>query len=221
MNARAWTRPKPGHTPEENEDVWVVAPGPAGALRLAVADGATEGIFSRAWAEALAEAAVAHGPGAGVATVLADARAGWAAAVADRAAALPWYAAEKMEGGAFATLLVLDVTPAGFDGWGVGDAEAFVCRAGTLHRVGAHGFDHRPPLLASRTDAAAPAPVVVRGALGPRDALFVATDALAAYLAGHPTAGRAFAADFDAALAVARAGGLRSDDVTLVRVGRG
>ena len=221
MNARAWTRPKPGHSPEENEDAWAVAPGPGGAVRLALADGATEGIFSRAWAEALAGAAVACGPEAGVGAVLADARAAWEVAVSERAAALPWYAAEKLEGGAFATLLVLDVTEGGFAGWRVGDGEAFVCRAGALRRMGDHGFDHRPPLLASRPDVPVPAPVAVCGPLGRRDALYVATDALAAYLAEHPAAVRGFVDGFDAALAAARADGLRSDDVTLVRVGRG
>jgi Protein phosphatase 2C len=56
---RAWSCPKQGNTSAENEDAWrtvCTQEADASTLLVVVADGATEGVFSRAWAQTLVNA---------------------------------------------------------------------------------------------------------------------------------------------------------------------
>lgn len=61
----AWSCPKQGNTDAENEDAWrtvVVQDTSASTVLLTVADGATEGVYSRAWANALVNAVMPEWP---------------------------------------------------------------------------------------------------------------------------------------------------------------
>lgn len=212
--------PRRGHRAEENEDA---AAGPRalrGAVRAAVADGATESAFAGVWAGALAEAWVRHGRTAGA---LEAARAGLAEHVAARAPSLAWYAAAKTEEGAFATLLGLEIRQDG--GWraeAVGDACLFLLReGGTLLAwpiADPEAFSNRPALLGSRTGAPEAEEAAGRWERG--DRFLLATDALAAHLLRHgPAAALGLDAEaFAAFVEDARERGMKNDDVTLVEM---
>jgi hypothetical protein len=92
---------KHGNAPEEYEDAFA---GDASAGRFAVADGASESSFVAAWAKLLAQGFVAdEGRPWRALEWLTPARQRWAAEVDPLP--LPWYAEEKREQGAYATLL--------------------------------------------------------------------------------------------------------------------
>ncbi len=101
---RAFWAAKAGNAPADYEDAFAI-----GQDCLAIADGATESSFARAWAQALTEGFVAD-PGAtqppGIRRLQAWLRplqSAWHAGVAwDR---LPWFAEDKARSGAFATFL--------------------------------------------------------------------------------------------------------------------
>lgn len=224
---RAFSVPKGGHALHENEDA---AAGPSeqdGVLRAAVADGATEGVFSGVWARALAEAAL-HDPDP--ARAVAAARAAFEAAVAPRRAALPWYAAAQAEAGANAAVIAIELKlPTGggaWRAWAVGDACLLHLRAeegGRLRLATAWPLDDpaafgaRPRLV--RSAGPLPAPEHAAGTWQPGDAFVLATDALAAHLLATDVAAalRPDSPDaFDRFVADARAGGLRNDDATLL-----
>lgn len=62
---RAWSCPKQGNTDAENEDAWrtvCAQQADTSTLLIAVADGATEGVYSRAWANALVNAVTPEWP---------------------------------------------------------------------------------------------------------------------------------------------------------------
>ncbi len=62
---RAWTCPKQGYASDENEDAWRTVwaeQADTSTILLVVADGATEGVFSRSWARALVEAVTPEWP---------------------------------------------------------------------------------------------------------------------------------------------------------------
>src|SRR5690242_12182046 len=92
---------KRGNAPDEYEDAFA---GDAATARFAVADGASESSFAAAWAKLLAEGFVAapQKPWRSF-EWLGPARQRWAADVDSRP--LPWFAEEKREQGAYATLL--------------------------------------------------------------------------------------------------------------------
>ncbi|RMH50967.1 MAG: hypothetical protein D6685_17680 [Bacteroidetes bacterium] len=222
---RTFLLPKAGHGMVEYEDAWAVSSSP---LRAAVADGATESAFARAWAEQLVRGAVAHGVSraGALAAVLPTWQAAWARAVADRLPALPWYAAAKAEQGAFAALLSLAVAPDGtWQALAVGDCcllhvrDAALVMAWPLDDPAA--FSHRPALLASRETGPAAPVETTEGTWHPGDVFLLATDALAAWLLRtDPAAPLGWTdADFRRHVDAARADGtLRNDDVTLVRL---
>ena len=61
----AWSSPKQGNTSAENEDAWrtvCTQQADASTLLLVVADGATEGVYSRTWARTLVEAVTPEWP---------------------------------------------------------------------------------------------------------------------------------------------------------------
>jgi hypothetical protein len=181
------TLPKAGLRPEENEDA-VAAD--AAKMRFAVADGASEGWQSRAWASRLAGGFLHHPPTpADFARWLAAARK-WS----PPAAAGTWYAEAKSEQGSFATLLGLELRrPA--DGAGlawraiaVGDSCLLVVRDGRVETAfpvsSADGFGNRTPLIPSSSAAACPWPQWMAGRAAPGDLMLLATDAVARHLLG-------------------------------------
>ncbi len=114
MNIRAapfWV-PKQGNSEEEYEDaVWPHERREyheEARVCLAIADGATESLYARRWAECLV-GAVGEGQlslaslGEGIRSLQAE----WQESMAGKA--LPWYAEEKLRQGAFAAFVVLEI----------------------------------------------------------------------------------------------------------------
>jgi hypothetical protein len=231
-----WT-PKSGHTAEEYEDAFA-ARADAWPVRAAVADGATESAFARAWARRLATGYVERAPAnaTAFAATLPAWQAEWQEAIDAQAETLPWYAAAKAEQGAFAALLGLTLrrdaeagdTEAGgtFEALAVGDCVLLhlrglaLARAWPLARPG--DFDHHPALVPSRPAADAPAAATLTGRWQPGDAFALATDAVAAWLLRTgPAVARVLRTPFAFGLAVETgrlAGTCANDDSTLVVV---
>ncbi len=219
--AQAFALPKAGHAASEYEDahagpVWDAA----GAVRLAVADGATESAFAGAWARALTHAWTTAGGG----DLRGRARQAFEAEVGRRVEALPWYAQAKAEEGAFATFLGLSVAPDGtWQAEAVGDAVLFHLRDGALAHVwpvlDPAEFGNVPALLGSRAGRSEPEGHRLGATWQPGDAFALTTDALAAYLLQTAPAAVLDVNDADAFarfVETARAGGMRNDDVTLL-----
>jgi hypothetical protein len=192
--------PKPGNRPEENEDA--VASDPAG-FRFAVADGATEGWQSGAWAVHLATAFVRRPPGpADFPVWLTATRRDWAPPAQPGPA--PWYAEAKQREGSFATLLGVELRPGGASGWAwkavaVGDSCLFHVRGSGVEVAfpidSAAGFSSRPPLIPSSAAVKCPPPEWLAGRAAPGDLLLIATDAAAAHLLALGGSARAAALD--------------------------
>ncbi|GEN09575.1 Protein phosphatase 2C [Myxococcus fulvus] len=238
---------KDGNAPTENEDA--AAPDHSAVLtedtlHVAVADGATESLFSGLWARLLARE-YARGPlraPSDLLQALPGLQRRWLAEVEGRE--LPWYAQEKLREGAFATLLGVSLagTPARGDGvvgtWSalaVGDSCLFQVRDEQLLRSFplelASSFGSRPFLVS--THGAQNARVVEQareatGEVRAGDTLLLMTDALAHWLLGeHERGGRPWLAlparasfeSFVAGLRAARS--IRNDDTTLMRLSVG
>lgn len=158
----AASRPKTGHRADENEDA-VGANSTAG--RFVVADGASEGWASGAWAKHLV-GCYAHTPPepATFADWLADARRTRTEPPA--AADQPWYAQAKQAEGAFATLVGVEVRPAKSGSglrWkavAVGDSCLLHVRHGAVVEsfplTRPEQFDTTPPLIPSSDKRQAP-----------------------------------------------------------------
>lgn len=217
--------PKAGHAADEYEDASALA-ADEWPVRAAVTDGATESAFSGPWARTLAEAYVND------ADVMADqeawlsaCRLTWAEDTVSVDAPLPWYATAKAEEGAHAAFLGVSLQADGaYTAHAVGDCCLLHLREGVLHRAwpmdDPNAFTHHPALLSSRPDAAVPDVQVVTGEVGVGDRLWLATDAVAAYLL-HPhravDLARMSPPKREATLRAAQANGkLRNDDSTLL-----
>ncbi len=231
---------KRGNTPEEYEDAFA---GDAAKARFAVADGASESSFVATWAKLLVEGFVsAEGKAWRDLAWLAPARQRWAAEVDDRP--LPWYAEEKREQGAYATLLGIAFhetrTKAEMPVWyalAIGDSCLFRLRAGKLRysfpMTRADDFGNLPGLLGSRgrpADTPQPAVKRARGQCRPGDRLLLTTDALAEWMLRRNEQEQRPADDIERLLAESaphdaftgwieerrNQQGLRNDDVTLM-----
>ena len=222
----AFWLPKQGHRTAEYEDAFSLQDDAALPFCAAVADGATETAFAKAWAERLTSGFVADRPeGAdALAALLPQWQAAWRADVGEQTSDLPWYAAAKAEEGAFAALLGLTLRPdASWHALAVGDACLFHLRGGRL--VGrpwpvetAGAFGHHPTLVPSLPGPHPPAETR-RGTWRPGDTFLLATDALAAWLmqTGPAAALRFTPQTFRPTLQKARAAHeLRNDDATLI-----
>ncbi len=230
--ARGLWAEKMGNTPEQWEDAW--ASDPAGGV-AAVADGASTGIYCRAWAGRLAAAFVAARPEARDPAALAawveGLRAEWRAGIDYEH--LNWSKRAKVDSvGAAATLLGLEVGAAGDGGvrpWracAVGDATLFWVRDGqllaTFPVVAADQFGSAPLLVRSNPGYKTLA-LAAAGECRPGDRFLLATDAVAARLlksAGgvdwnhfEAVDEAAWRADLDA---LRRANDMVNDDCTLV-----
>lgn len=215
----------------------------AESFRFAIADGATESSFSGVWARILVSSFVESNDAMDVLSLLASARPRWAAEVGQKE--LPWYAAAKVQGGAFASFLSLHLRH-GRDGrersaWraqAVGDSclvqvrgEGIVCRFPLEH---SSAFSSSPFLLSSSPDGSEAIEEHLRIAEGTceqGDVLYLMTDALACWFMAEDEAGRApwrvlrdlntkdQAETFEELIARLRGKGtLKNDDTTLMLI---
>src|SRR5688572_4132402 len=112
IRCNAFWLQKAGNTEDEYEDAFAPGTPVEGSFdefRCAVADGATETSFSGLWAQILADAYVEQRLTRLHAELLAPLSSQWHAAITARTAhkPLPWYAVEKLEKGAFSSLMGL------------------------------------------------------------------------------------------------------------------
>jgi hypothetical protein len=182
------TLPKLGNRAEENEDAVAAAPD---GLRFAIADGASEGWESGAWAARLGSAFVRRPPApTDFPQWLAELREAWAPAAVAQSA--PWYASVKQAQGSFATLLGLEFRLSGAgSNWtwkavAVGDTCALYIRGEELKAsfplASVKEFGSRPALVSSSVAAPCPAPEWLAGYADPGDLFLMASDAAAARL---------------------------------------
>lgn len=221
-DVEVWSVPKSGHAKHENEDAGAAASADW-PVHAAVADGATEAAFSRAWARELVQHAVSAGVVAPSESDLQAWRAAWRDRIAPRLEMRPWYVAAKVEEGAYATYLHMQCRANGeWKAACVGDCVLFQLRGDALHlawpETDLDAFDHRPALI-STTPNSVPDVRTEHGTWRPGDRFLLATDAAAAWLlrVGPAEALLWGARSFEDAVASARAAGrLRNDDTTIL-----
>ncbi|MCA1620978.1 MAG: protein phosphatase 2C domain-containing protein [Acidobacteria bacterium] len=241
VETRHFMLPKEGSTAEECEDALAFD---AGALRFAVADGATEAFDARRWAERLALEWVgavrapltAREFGAWLGEQAAWLHASW------EGRTLSWYAEEKRRAGSFAAFAGLRLEAAkGRVGWralALGDSCLVQRRGGetvaALPLSNHEEFGSTPPLAPSSESLRAAALsrlVEAEGRAEPGDTFLLATDALSAWyfeaLARRPEAAEEFdsllaASDNESLAALVRreraALRMRDDDVAALRI---
>ncbi len=217
--------PKAGGDEADSEDAAAVST-ERWPVCAAVADGATESIFSGAWAGRLVEgmveirATTTHAFG----DALSDWQAEWREAVRLRTQERPWYVAAKATEGAFAAVLGLSLHADGrWRALSVGDCCLFHVRDGDLLESWPYeapdAFTNRPALVPSRPDREETAPETTTGTWRPTDRFVLATDAVAAWLMRDrsPSVARLNEEEVPGTLEAARADGLlRNDDTTLL-----
>lgn len=216
--------PKAGHRADEYEDAFAISEGEEGPVHVAIADGATESAFARAWAQRLVRGCIEASAvsAEAVKACLPAWRTAWNDVVAGRTEALPWYAAAKAEQGAYAALLSLAVRADGtWQAVALGDCGLMHLRDGALVTAwpmdDPEQFNNRPALLSSTAEASMPPMQEQSGRWQPGDAFVLATDALAAWLLStDPARALHWTEDtfHDAATSARDAGALRNDDVT-------
>lgn len=203
--ATAWL-PKSDRADREFEDAFLPV-GPIRrraviSLRVAVADGASEAFFAREWAAGLVDL-LTRRPVSDFEAAFARATKSWAEwerrYLAHREAAgrpLQWYEESKISNGAFATLLLLNLSEGAEDSHGgrweaiaVGDTCLFHVREGELASSfplqAAVQFGTRPHLLPSKPLEAERASEMAERASGgwcSGDEFFLATDAMAQWI---------------------------------------
>lgn len=189
MDYCAYWLPKRGNCAEECEDACAAAPAEG---RFAVADGATESVFAREWAQLLVDQFVAAsdcGDGDG-GSWLSRVWELWLSAFRDRE--LKWFAQEKMRTeGANATFLGIEIEVSSGKPWhwravAIGDSCLFHTRDGELLEAfpihHSEQFGTCPVLVSSRMS---PERIVQKrarrteGQAQPADRLWMMTDALA------------------------------------------
>jgi hypothetical protein len=194
---QAFRQSKRGNSAAEYEDAYAAEPA---AGRFAVADGASEASFAGAWARDLVEGFVAaSGRSWRNLDWLAEPRRRWAQEV--DALSLPWYAEDKREQGAFATLLGLALftyQPGQAGRWtalAVGDTCVFHTRGDrfltSFPMTESSAFDNQPCLLGSRPPTVDVAWEQAQGRWQPGDRFLVMTDALAQWFLHQTEQGRA------------------------------
>lgn len=223
---------KRGNAPNEYEDAFA---GDAAKARFAVADGASESSFVATWAKLLTAGFIAaNGQPWRDFDWLGPARQQWAEEVDPRP--LPWYAEEKREQGAYATLLGIVFAGGSWRALAIGDSCLFRLRGGKLGKsfplLLSSDFGNQPALLGSRGRRADTPPEIrrARGKWQPGDRFLLMTDALAEWMLRRHEQKQRPAEDIDQLLAESapqdafaawveerrERHGLRNDDVTLV-----
>lgn len=178
-----------------------------GGVSVAVADGATTYSYSQEWAQIVCQAQAAEllSCADDLLARLPGWQQTWQDAIQDRVANLPWFAAAKVEQGAFSTLLRLTLQPEGtWRALAIGDSCLVQCRNGKLvQREGPYpvffplqtseAFAARPYLLPTRKELLPRIAEYVRETAGtwrPGDEFLLMTDALAAWFIGEFEQGR-------------------------------
>ena len=244
FSVEAFSCQKAGNARTEYEDAWAIRGSDSPTrCRVAIADGATESSFSALWAALLVENFVrgrVHGPE--FFQRLGAIRRLWRKKVRRRP--LPWYAAEKARKGAYAAFVgaSLNAVNRAWRAVAIGDCCMFQVTGLPPNLELAHcfplshseEFGSSPFLVGSMQksdDDPLPHVRVSEGVLQGNDALYFASDALAAWLLrraekGEPVweaigpQGIRTEKDFEALVAQAREEGTRNDDMTLVRLTR-
>jgi len=245
VRARPYWLPKGGNPSEDYEDAYWPegqVDREVGRFRCAVADGAAETSFSRLWAQMLVCAwGRGHLGRRHFHTKIPELQRQWLAEVTARP--LPWYAEEKLRSGAFAALVglhIADGRQANGNAWhalAVGDACLFQFREGELITscplTQADQFGIRPWLLSSnggQDDEVVDYYHMPSGRWRTGDTFYLMTDALACWYLTAPADETDLdivtarddpraAATFSAWICSLRdSGGLRNDDITLLRV---
>ena len=207
LNSQGFRLPKAGSSETDYEDAITIRP-----VAVAIADGATESSFARAWAQALTEGFACDplSPSPGLTELLeriGPLQQQWHDGIAwDR---LPWFAEDKARNGAFAALLTLcfeepSKESAETEGqeerrwhaFAIGDTCLFQIRDDALHLAfplsEAAAFDSTPLLLSSnpaRNLRVWDHAQVLNGAFKPGDMLLLMTDALAKWFLSEIEAG--------------------------------
>ncbi len=192
---------KAGNSVEEYEDAFAPAqfdPPDCAEFRCAVADGATETSFSGLWARILVESYVDQRLTQIKPEIVFELATRWRQAIDARTRhkPLPWYALEKLERGAFSSLIGLSIRADG--GWRalcVGDSCLFHIRPHQPIRAFPYyqpeQFNNHP-LLISTNDYVGLKPQRARGKWQDGDYFLLMTDALAHFFLSQ----RAFRAQF-------------------------
>lgn len=190
---------KHGNTDEECQDASDVRTDPDGRVRIALADGATQGSGQALWAGLLVKAAAERSPAASTLREwLAPVRQEWSRlrAGAPVSANAPWFASHTRLRGAGSTLLCVELERRGeslhWSAAAVGDtcvqvvsrSERRLVRSFPVER--AEDFGVRPELLYTDGEAEVVALAVAEGVLAPGDLLITATDAVAKGLLADP-----------------------------------
>lgn len=186
---------KSGNTASEYEDAFWPARSTAGlregSARIAIADGATDAVFSELWAQLLVKAYGRRGMnGENIRSHLATASRVWERVVARRP--LPWYAEEKARAGAYAAFVGLELsreTDTNSGNWSAlacGDSCFFHLRHDkVIERFPisrSEEFSNAPLLLGSRSETCGLEAVrTAAGSWQEGDCLYLMSDALAAW----------------------------------------
>jgi len=232
---------KAGNQPDEYEDAFAphahgdgpcVVPDAHADFLCAIADGATETSFSGLWAQRLVDAFVTRRLERITPNTVRDLAGEWRAAIAERTRAkpLPWYAEDKLQKGAFATLTGLHVRA---DGWWtalcIGDSCVVQLRPGAWIKSFPFSepshFNNSPLLWSTNTaQNTCVAPQRTHGKWKPGDYFLLMTDALAHYFLSDQTVRELIhqgldQESFEAVIQAARHDKLcKNDDVTLLTV---
>lgn len=242
MRSAAASIVKHGNSPDENEDAFSSGVLRGGRARFAVADGATEGMLSREWAEILAASFQRYGTGSAkelfenAALDFDDWRREYLKQRERNGKPLAWYEEPGFEKGAFATLLGIELRPNEWEALAIGDCTLMQVRDGKLLIAWPlerpEEFGSSPDLARSRMDRLAAtlgASSTKAGTWRPGDSFVLMTDALAAWIlkrlgTGEPTIEdvvrfvTASASERTRLVTEWRDAGMRNDDVTAILV---
>jgi hypothetical protein len=227
-----WT-PKRGNTTEEYEDAfWPPEPLELRSKlsRFAVADGATETSFAGSWAQILTRAYCRDRlSDKRIRKSLPRLQAEWHSSIGKKA--LPWYAEQKLEDGAFATLVGLTLSDDCWQSMAIGDSCLFQrrrnCVVTAFPMTSWQDFGNHPSLLSSNKGNWNNELVHVSHAGGrwePGDVFYLMTDAMACWFLRSiedgepPTDPLEQPGEFEPWVESLRQRGMRNDDVTVLRI---
>lgn len=246
ISLRIFWLPKKGNTSGEYEDAfWPSEPVNVESerFRFAVADGATESSFAGPWARLLVRAYCRDQLSEKkIRKQLPRLQREWYSSI--ESASLPWYAEEKLNQGAFATMLGLTLcrsrspSELAWDSTAIGDSCLFQVRGGEIITsfpfARSDEFNNRPMLMSSNSNNWAGELNHVahaRGAWEPADVFYLMTDAVASwFLRSVENGGRPSTlldpvdegGDFEQWIeALRESGSMRNDDVTVLRISSG
>lgn len=192
LNAIVLKLEKDGNLPSEYEDNAKVLHVQTGA-RLAIADGATDGVFAGAWAELLVGRFVLRPFWTWKGCAYQVRRLGWQWRHKHAQMDLPWYAARKLEQGAAATLIGVRISVphrrAASGSWraiSIGDACLFHMQSDTLLQMHpdlkAGDFGNSPALIYTNISRKAQVLSLAAGSWQSGDIFMLASDALAHWI---------------------------------------